>query len=201
MEQKVLRSLLATLLAVSLMPCEALAGGGGGGGAPALPVTIPGTVHSNIANAKAGDTVTLTVTPNEGYELESITVTDADGNNVPLTDNGDGTYSFTMPDAVPVKITPIIAAKKTGTLTGQDGKTVRWVRQSDGQIVVEGDVSGANPVLVASYNAQGKMLSLTWLNEPGRADVSGGHTAKLFWLADPAIAKPKTENAVIPLTQ
>ena len=53
------------------------------------------TVSSKIA--KRGDTVTITVTPDKGYELDSITVKNASGNTVKLTDKGSGKYTFTMP--------------------------------------------------------------------------------------------------------
>ena len=56
-----------------------------------------GAVTSSHTAAKKGDTVTLTVTPEDGYELADLTVTDFWGKDVALTDNGDGTYSFTMP--------------------------------------------------------------------------------------------------------
>lgn len=58
-----------------------------------------GTVASDVEKAKAGDTVTLTVTPAEGYELDSITVTDNKGASIELTKVDDTTYSFTMPAA------------------------------------------------------------------------------------------------------
>ena len=56
-----------------------------------------GVVTANPTAAKKGDTVTLTVSPEDGYELADLTVTDFWGKDVALTDNGDGTYSFTMP--------------------------------------------------------------------------------------------------------
>ena len=56
-----------------------------------------GKVTANPTAAKKGDTVTLTVTPEDGYELAELTVTDFWGKDVALTANGDGTYSFTMP--------------------------------------------------------------------------------------------------------
>lgn len=41
--------------------------------------------------------MTITVKPDSGYELETITVTDKNGNDLELTDKGDGKYSFVMP--------------------------------------------------------------------------------------------------------
>ena len=56
-----------------------------------------GVVTANPTAAKKGDTVTLTVSPEDGYELAELTVTDFWGKDVALTANGDGTYTFTMP--------------------------------------------------------------------------------------------------------
>ena len=48
-------------------------------------------------SASKGDTVTITVKPNSGYVLETLTVTDKNGNELKLTDKGNGKYTFTMP--------------------------------------------------------------------------------------------------------
>ena len=56
-----------------------------------------GSVTVNPKNASKGDTVTVTVRPDTGYQLDTITVTDQTGKEITLTDNGDGTFSFTMP--------------------------------------------------------------------------------------------------------
>ena len=73
-----------------------------GGGSTTYPVNIPrktenGSVSVSPKNASKGDTVTITVKPDSGYELETITVTDKNGNDLKLTDKGDGKYSFVMP--------------------------------------------------------------------------------------------------------
>ena len=56
-----------------------------------------GTVISDRTTARQGATVTLTVTPEDGYALAGITVTDFFGNQVDISRNSDGTYSFVMP--------------------------------------------------------------------------------------------------------
>ena len=56
-----------------------------------------GTVTADKTSAAEGDTVTLTVTPDEGYSVGSVSVKDTDNEDVELTDYHDGTYSFTMP--------------------------------------------------------------------------------------------------------
>ncbi len=67
------------------------------------PVTIAdknpqgGSVDANRSSAPAGAIVTISVTPDEGFELGSLTVVDKDGNSIPVTSKGDGKYSFAMP--------------------------------------------------------------------------------------------------------
>ena len=66
------------------------------------PVTISGTTeHGTVTTsteaAVGGSTVTITVKPDSGYKLGGITVTDSEGNELSLTDNGNGAYTFTMP--------------------------------------------------------------------------------------------------------
>ncbi len=59
---------------------------------------------SNRTNASNGSTVTLTVTPDSGYVLDTLTVTDSRGNEIKLTAQSGGKYTFTMPGrAVTVK--------------------------------------------------------------------------------------------------
>ena len=41
--------------------------------------------------------MTVTVKPDEGYELDELTVTGKDGDSIKLTDKGDGKYTFQMP--------------------------------------------------------------------------------------------------------
>ena len=71
-----------------------------------LPTPENGTITANPAAAKAGTEVTLTVTPEEGYEVGDVTVTDRFGDAVEVTANPDGTYTFTMPNGqVTVEVT------------------------------------------------------------------------------------------------
>lgn len=66
------------------------------------PVSVPrfdnGSVSVTPGSASKGTTVTITVKPDEGYELDKLVVTDKDGNRLSLSDKGDGKYTFTMPD-------------------------------------------------------------------------------------------------------
>ena len=85
--------------------------GGSSGGSSSYPITVPdktenGSVSVSPKNASKGSTVTITVTPDGGYVLETISVTDKNGNDLKLTDRGNGKYTFTMPGSkVEIKVT------------------------------------------------------------------------------------------------
>ena len=76
--------------------------GGGGSHTSGYPVTVPGqTEHGSVTvnpkSACKGDTVTITVKPDSGYVLETLTAMDKSGSERKLTDKGGGKYTFTMP--------------------------------------------------------------------------------------------------------
>ena len=58
-----------------------------------------GTVKVSPTRASKGSTVTITIKPDEGYELDKLVVTDKNGDSVKLTDKGDGKYTFKMPSS------------------------------------------------------------------------------------------------------
>ncbi len=76
-------------------------GGTGGGGSTRYPITVPeedhGTVSVSPSRASSGQTVTITVTPDEGYKVGSVIVKRPNGSTVPVTGQGNGKYTFTMP--------------------------------------------------------------------------------------------------------
>ena len=82
-----------------------------GSSSSSYPITVPdktenGSVAVSPKTASKGSTVTITVTPDSGYVLETISVTDKNGNDLKLTDKGNGKYTFTMPGSkVEVKVT------------------------------------------------------------------------------------------------
>ena len=74
--------------------------------AVSTPAAENGSVTVSPKNASAGSTVTITVKPDSGYVLETLSVTDKNGNDLRLTDRGNGKYTFTMPGSrVEVKVT------------------------------------------------------------------------------------------------
>ena len=106
---------------------------------PTYSVTTPsksenGGVAVSSKNARKGDTVTVTVTPDAGYQLDKLTVTDKNGNVLKLTDKGDGKYSFTMPDGK-VEIKAVFAKEVKTSPFGDVStdayyyKAVQWAQE------------------------------------------------------------------------
>ncbi|WP_143149498.1 S-layer homology domain-containing protein [Butyricicoccus pullicaecorum] len=56
-----------------------------------------GSIKVSDSKAQKGDTVTITVTPDEGYELDKLAVYDKDGDKLDLKDKGEGKFTFEMP--------------------------------------------------------------------------------------------------------
>ena len=94
-------------------------------------------------NVPVGETVTLTVTPAEGYKLETITV-----NEVAL-EAVEGVYSFTMPAQAANVVATFVAESATGINNAEEAvKAVKVIR--NGQLFIE-----KNGVL---FNAQGAVV-------------------------------------------
>ena len=85
-------------------------GGGGGGSSSSYVVSVSsasnGSVSVSPKNASKGKTVTITVKPDAGYELDKLTVTDKNGDEISVKRESDTKYTFTMPSGkVTVKAT------------------------------------------------------------------------------------------------
>ena len=82
----------------------------GSSSAPTYSVTVDKTENGSVTvspkSASKGSTVTITVKPDSGYTLETLTAIDSKGKEIQLTNKGEGKYTFTMPaDKVEVKAT------------------------------------------------------------------------------------------------
>ena len=94
-------------------------GGGGGGGVTTYPITVKsaknGDVTASHKSAAKGTTVTLTVDPDKGYVLDTLTVLDGNNKDLKLTEK-NGKYTFTMPAS---KVT-VAATFKASAPTGKN---------------------------------------------------------------------------------
>ena len=104
-----------------------------------------GTVTASPKSAAKGATVTLTVTPTEGYQLDKLTVADKDGKEITLTDKGNGKYTFTMP-ASKVEVTatfkqaPVTHVCPAEKYTDVD--TTQWYHEGVDYVIANGMMNG-----------------------------------------------------------
>ncbi len=91
-----------------------------GTGTTTYPITVMdsknGDVTASHKSAAKGTTITLTVDPDKGYLLDTLTVLDGNDKERKLTDKGDGKFTFTMPDS---KVT-VAATFKASAPTGKN---------------------------------------------------------------------------------
>lgn len=82
---------------VSFVVNRQSSGGGSITYPPTLPTTGNGDVTVSPARPERGDTVTVTVEPDDRYKVEDVTVTDRNGDPVEVSLKNDGTYTFVQP--------------------------------------------------------------------------------------------------------
>ena len=162
-------------------------GGSSGGGsrnnsyAVSTPKADNGSVTvNNGSTAKKGDTVTITVKPDEGYEIDKVTVTDSKGNSITVTDKGDGKFSFVMPDSkVDVKATFV----KSEVKPDQPSKTAfvdvpenSWYADAADFVAQRGLMSGVGENLFGGGQNTTRAMLMTILARMDGQDVTGGAT-------------------------
>lgn len=135
-----------------------------------------GTVKSSNSSAAKDATVTITVTPNEGYVLDTLTVTDKDNNTVALTKVSDTQYTFKMPaSVVTVKAT---FKKDEGTqpaaLPFNDVSESEWFYEAVKYVYDKGMMNGVSDTAFAPYsNLTRGMIAQVLYNLEGKPAVSG----------------------------
>lgn len=95
------------------------------GNAVSVDRTENGKISVSPSYAAKGATVTITVTPDKDQELKSLEVIDQNGNSLPLTDLGNGKFSFVMP-AGKVTVKPVFGAADAYRNPYADVQTNDW---------------------------------------------------------------------------
>lgn len=144
-------------------------------------VTIAGTEHGSISvspqNAAEGDTVTITATPDAGYELASVSVTAADDTDVTVEN-----LSFTMPASsvtvsgafTPIK--PEAPALSASYDAEKNAVEVSWTLESNGAVITGYSLavtSSGNPINGSPFspNSNATSYELTGL-APGTYELT-----------------------------
>ena len=160
-----------------------------------------GKVTMDKSSAKKGDTVTITVTPDAGYELGKLTVTDAKGNTIATTKKDDNKYTFTMPDGK-VTVTPTftkIAEEKPSASNYVDVASSAWYADAVKYVADKGLMSGTGDKKFSPNASTTRGMLMTVLARYAGKDTAGStpwYQAGMDWAKENGVSdgtKP-TEN-------
>ena len=150
--------------------------------------TDNGSVKVSPTRASKGSTVTVTVKPDEGYELDELTVTDKNGDSVKLTDKGDGKYTFKMP-ASKVTVEAVFTAAKVEGLPFTDVTSGDWFYDAVAYVYDKGMMEGTTDTTFApAMNLTRSMIAQVLYNLEERPEAPGAagfpDVAAGAWYAD-----------------
>lgn len=169
-------------------------GGGGGGGTTTYSVTLPtdvanGTLSVSPKSAAKDATVTITVTPDEGYQLDTLTVTDKDGKAVELTKKSDTQYTFKMPASkvsVQASFAPVETPPATLPFTDVTG---HWALDAITYVYENGMMNGTSPTTFSpeSQLTRGMIVTILYRleDEPAVSDSTFSDVDGDMYYADP----------------
>ena len=171
-----------------------------------------GTVTSSRTRASKGFTVTLTVKPDEGYKLDTLTVIGKNGNEIKLTDKGNGKYTFAMPSSA-VTVEASFTQDDTPVETGlpfTDVKADDWfyeaVKYAYDNKLMDGTSSTTFAPLMTTNRAM--IVTILWRLEGSPvvnyamnfSDVESGvwYTEAVRWAAAEGIVKGYSDTVFAP---
>ena len=137
-----------------------------------------GKVALDKNTAKKGNTVTVTITPDAGYQLDKLTVTDAKGKAIAVTKKSDSKYTFTMPDSK-VTITPTFSKientkpSKTGF---NDVASSAWYADAVQYVTDKGLMNGTDDNQFSPNASTTRGMLMTVLARYAGEDTTGGAT-------------------------
>lgn len=143
-----------------------------------------GTVTTSETSLAAGKTFTVTATPNDGYELDTITVTDAEGKSVAATN--ESTHTYTMP-ASNVTVSATFAQKPDcrlgfGYATGSSDTMGTFSCSSNGTSIVEGTYPYGTEVTFNAVAKEGYVFKGWYSDINGTSDCLSTNTTYTFKL-------------------
>ncbi|UQA28084.1 S-layer homology domain-containing protein [Flavonifractor plautii] len=167
-------------------------GGGSSSGSTRYTVSVEDTDNGSVkvspTRASKGSTVTVTVKPDEGYELDKLTVTDKNGDSVKLTDKGDGKYTFKMP-ASKVTVEAVFTSVEVEGLPFTDVTSGDWFYDAVAYVYDKGMMEGTTDTTFApTMNLTRSMIAQVLYNLEERPEAPGAagfpDVAAGAWYAD-----------------
>lgn len=128
-------------------PSSGSSSGGSSSGKTTYKVTTSavnnGGVNASPSNAEKGATITITLSPDKGYKLDKLTVTDGSGKTVSTVKKSDTVYTFTMPaSAVKVGVSYVKATETPSETKFNDVSANDWFASAVDYVTGKGMMNG-----------------------------------------------------------
>lgn len=122
-----------------------------------------GSVHTSHRTAEEGETVTLTVTPDDGYVLKDLTVTDSNGKTVKLSSKGSNRYTFEVP-ARSVTVTAEFVRENVQKLPFTDVPGSAWYYDGVAYVYQHGLMAGTSATTFGPdvTTTRGMIATILW---------------------------------------
>ena len=149
-----------------------------------------GDVSVSPRNAKKGDKVTITVDPDAGYEVESVTVTDNSGKTIAVSNEGNGKYTFTQPGSrVAIQVTFRNTTEQPGdTVPFTDVASSEWYYEAVQYVYNNELMNGMSATTFEPNSTTTRGMIVTMLyrleNEPAAASAGFTDVAAGQWYTD-----------------
>lgn len=136
-----------TIVVTYTKPSSGSSSGGSSSGKTTYKVTTSavnnGGVNASPSNAEKGATITITLSPDKGYKLDKLTVTDGSGKTVSTVKKSDTVYTFTMPaSAVKVGVSYVKATETLSETKFNDVSANDWFASAVDYVTGKGMMNG-----------------------------------------------------------
>ncbi len=136
-----------TIVVTYTKPSSGGSSGGSSSGKTTYKVTTSavnnGGVNASPSNAEKGATITITLSPDKGYKLDKLTVTDGSGKTVSTVKKSDTVYTFTMPaSAVKVGVSYVKATETPSETKFNDVSANDWFASAVDYVTGKGMMNG-----------------------------------------------------------
>lgn len=136
-----------------------------------------GGVNASPSNAEKGATITLTLSPDKGYKLDKLTVTDGSGKSVSTVKKSDTVYTFTMPaSAVKVGVSYVKATETPSGTKFNDVSANDWFASAVDYVTGKGMMNGTadNTFSPKAHTTRGMVVTVLYRleNQPSTSAAS-----------------------------
>lgn len=136
-----------------------------------------GGVNASPSSAEKGATITITLSPDKGYKLDKLTVTDGSGKTVSTVKKSDTVYTFTMPaSAVKVGVSYVKATETPSETKFNDVSANDWFASAVDYVTGKGMMNGTadNTFSPKAHTTRGMVVTVLYRleNQPSTSAAS-----------------------------